>query len=321
MNRRNFLKTTSALGLATFASPLFAKDAFTIYGAPALPSVTIGTAALMGELGKEADVSLKIWRNPDQLRAGVASGEFKVMMSPSNVGVNLRNQGANVGLVNILSSGLNALVTKAPLARLEDLYGKKLVMPFKNDLPDIVLRALFKKLGLDISRVDITYTATPPETMASFLSMDFDAAMLLEPLTSACLLKGKKIGVAVERAEVDMLALWGEAFGLKPFIPQAGIIADVDFYRANEAKFETFNNDLKNALEWMKKNPESAGEIGSNYLPAPAKAIAMSISKANLVVMKPSQIREELAKFYEIVLDLNPRLLGGKMPDKDFYLC
>ena len=59
-----------------------------------MPSVTIAVAAAQGKLAKQADVALEIWRSPDQLRAGVASGQFKVMMSPSNVGVNLRNQGA-----------------------------------------------------------------------------------------------------------------------------------------------------------------------------------------------------------------------------------
>ena len=61
-----------------------------------MPSVTIAVAAAQGKLDKQADVALEIWRSPDQLRAGVASGQFKVMMSPSNVGVNLRNQGQQV---------------------------------------------------------------------------------------------------------------------------------------------------------------------------------------------------------------------------------
>ena len=74
----------SAALTAAGMSPLFAatKEQFTIYGAPAMPSVTIAVAAAQGKLAKQADVALEIWRSPDQLRAGVASGQFKVMMSP-----------------------------------------------------------------------------------------------------------------------------------------------------------------------------------------------------------------------------------------------
>ena len=102
---------TAALAAAGVSPSLLAagKEQFTVYGAPAMPSVTIAVAALQGKLAKEADVSLKIWRSPDQLRAGVASGQFKVMMSPSNVGVNLRNQGQKVGMVNILTNGHHAV--------------------------------------------------------------------------------------------------------------------------------------------------------------------------------------------------------------------
>ena len=106
LKRRDFLKMTAALAAAGVSPSLLAagKEQFTIYGAPAMPSVIIAVAALQGKLAKQADVSLKIWRSPDQLRAGVASGQFKVMMSPSNIGVNLRNQGQKVGMVNILSA-------------------------------------------------------------------------------------------------------------------------------------------------------------------------------------------------------------------------
>ena len=43
--------------------------------------MTIAVAAAQGKLAKQADVALEIWRSPDQLRAGVASGQFKVMVS------------------------------------------------------------------------------------------------------------------------------------------------------------------------------------------------------------------------------------------------
>ena len=70
MQRRNFLKSTTMLALIGVApGRLLAadKNAFTVYGAPAMPSVVIAAAALQGNLAKQADVSLKIWRSPDQL--------------------------------------------------------------------------------------------------------------------------------------------------------------------------------------------------------------------------------------------------------------
>lgn len=325
MQRRDFIKYGSAFALSaafptTFSKAFAAQSAFTIYGAPAMPSLTIAVAALQGQLAKQQPVDLKIWRNPDQLRAGVASGEFKVMMSPSNVGVNLRNQGQNVGMINILTNGITQLVSKKTMSELGNLVGKKLIMPFKNDMPDIVLRALFKKLGIDESKVNITYTATPAETVGLFLSQDFDAAFIPEPMTSACILKGKKMGVDVAR-NFEIGKTWGEVFNTKPIIPQAGMIANVDFYQANQAQFELFHQDLTQALAWIKANSQSAAEIGTNYFPAPSPAIAMGLPFANLTVTKGSEIKNELMQFYEILMQFNPKLLGGKLPDEAFFLC
>lgn len=323
IQRRTFLKLTSALALSGFAPSLFAAsgEAFTLYGAPALPSLTIAVATLQGQLAKQRDVSLKIWRNPDQLRAGVASGEFKVMMSPSNVGVNLRNQGQNVGMINILTNGITQLVGKQNIASPEQLVGKKVIMPFKNDMPDIVFKALLKQRGIDEKHVNITYAAAPAEAVGLFLSKDYDAAFLPEPMASACILRGKKMGVEVLRA-FNFVQAWGDTFnGGKPIMPNAGIIANVDFFKAHEAEFNIFHQDLQNALMWIKNNTQSAAEIGTNYFPAPAPAIANAIPNANLTVMKGSELKEELMKFYEIILSYNPKLLGGKLPTESFFLC
>ncbi|ENT0228344.1 ABC transporter substrate-binding protein, partial [Neisseria gonorrhoeae] len=264
MKRRDFLKMTAALAAAGVSPSLLTagKEQFTV--APAMPSVTIAVTALQGKLAKQADVSLKIWRSPDQLRAGVASGQFKVMMSPSNVGVNLRNQGQKVGMVNILTNGITQLVCKgSAIASPQDLVGKKILVPFKNDMPDIVLQALLKKLKIDAHKVSITYAATPPEAVGLFPSKGYHAVILPEPMATASLLKGKTIGINVVHG-FDLVKAWGQAFGTKPLIPMAGIIANEEYFHAHKAQFDIFHQDLKNALNWILANRQNAAKIGKN---------------------------------------------------------
>ena len=57
LNRRDFLRMTAALTAAGISPALLAtaKEQFTIYGAPAMPSVTIAVAAAQGKLAKQAD--------------------------------------------------------------------------------------------------------------------------------------------------------------------------------------------------------------------------------------------------------------------------
>ena len=322
IQRRDFLKTAAVLAAAGALPKARAagREAFTVYGAPAMPSVVIAAAAAQGRLAKQADVSLKIWRSPDQLRAGVASGQFKVMMSPANVGVNLRNQGRKVGMVNILTNGVTQLVCKGKaIDSPQELVGKKIVIPFKNDMPDIVLQALLKKLKIDIAKVEIAYTATPPEAMGMLLGRGYHAAVLPEPLASACIMRGKVMGEMVVRG-FDIIKAWGQAFGGKPMIPMAGMIADTAFYQARKAQFDLFHQDLKDALAWTLAHKKEAAKIGAKYLPAPEPALAMGIDGARLTVVKASEVKTEILKFYEILMQFNPKLLGGKMPDDSFFL-
>ncbi|WP_204319004.1 ABC transporter substrate-binding protein [Pelistega ratti] len=321
MQRRGFLKLlagTSTLGLSP--NLLAAeKETFAIYGAPALPSMIIGIAAVQGQLAKQMDVSLKTWRSPDQLRAGVASGQFKVMMSPSNVGVNLANQGQRVGMINILTKGIINIVSKQAINQPQDLIGKKVLIPFKNDMLDIVLHALLKKLNIDSQKIAITYTATPPEAVGLFLNKDFDAVLLPEPMASASILKGKTMGINVVRS-FNLTQAWGEAFNTQAMIPQAGIIADIDYFQQHQEQFELFHQDLQAALAWANNNPQSAAQIGKNYMPAPVPALVQSLPYANLTVTKSRDIKTELMQFYEELMRFNPKLLGGKLPSDDFFL-
>ncbi|WP_162165970.1 ABC transporter substrate-binding protein, partial [Campylobacter fetus] len=307
-------------GVSAYAPSLFAKENLTIYGAPAMPSVMIAVALINGKLKNQMDLNLQIWNNPDILRAGVASGAYKVMMSPSNVGVNLKNQGQKIAQLNILTNGLQNLLTKdKSVKELGELEGKKLIMPFKNDMPDLVFQALCKKQGVNLDKISISYTPTPPEAMLGFLTKDFDAALLPEPMATACIMRAKQLGVAVQRG-LDIHKIWGKSFGVKDIIPQAGMIVNLDFYEQNISVFETLHTDLQNALEWTMQNIQSAGEIGENYLSAKAPILSAALEYSNLTVIKAKEAKDDLMKFYEVLLELNPKLLGGKLPDESFFL-
>ena len=320
MNRRGFLGLSAAIGATAFAPSLFAKENFTMWGAPAIPSVIMAVASMQGQLAKTHDVRLRIWNSTDQLRAGVANGEIKITMAPSNVGANMRNHGLNLAMLNLLSLGtIQAMVKDENIKTFEDFIGKKLIIPFKGDMPDLVLRALCKKRGIDISKIDITYTQTPPEAAGLFLQKDYDILIAPQPLPAATILRGKKMGIAVHYG-VDIPKVWGESFNTKPYIPMAGIIVDVDFYKANLPLFDTLHSDLTNALSWIKDNKQSAAKIGAEYLPAPEPALVNAFDRANLTVTKARDMQDEIMSFFETIFEFNPKLLGGKMPDKSLFL-
>jgi Tat pathway signal sequence domain protein len=77
---------------------------------------------------------------------------------------------------------------------------------------------------------------------------------------------------------------------------------------------------MQNALKWILENKQSAAQIGAQYLPAPEPALANAFERSNLTVTKAKDLTDELMSFFEVLFELNPKLLGGKMPDKSLFL-
>ena len=82
-------------------------------------------------------------------------------------------------MVNILTNGITQLMCKGgAITSPQELVGKKILVPFKNDMPDIVLQALLKKLNIDINKWISPMPPHQPEAIGLFLLKDFHAAIL-----------------------------------------------------------------------------------------------------------------------------------------------
>ena len=321
-SRRKFLRQSKALalllGVGSLPNLAFGEDKLTLWGAPALISLPLAVAYKQGNAQKIKSFDFNLWKSPDILRAGFASKDFKISAAPSNVGITLAHQGLDVKLLNILTRGLNYLFTKdEDIKSFDDLRGKKLIVPFKNDLPDLIFQILCQKLGVNISQINIHYAANPPQATQLFITGEFDAVLSQEPLASALGLLASKNGVKVFR-QIDIQKLWQEQFNTS--IAQAGLIVENAFYQQNEAFVNTLQQVLEQALVWINDNKDSAADFGAKYLPAPVPAIKIALDYANLSATRALAMSDELLKFYKILYDFNPKFLGGKMPDKSLFL-
>lgn len=327
MKRRELLKTaakTTLLGLAATQMPFaFGKGQNmvlpAVWGAPVTPAVLLGVAAKQGILHTTNPYQVKVWKTPDQLRAAVASGTMPVTMVPSYVAANFAARGKDVILANIMTFGLLQMVARDnKLNSLEDLIGKSIVMPFKNDMPDLVLQILCENVGIDFSALKIQYVSTPPEAMALFLKQRAELAFLPEPLTTAAIFKAKAGGQKVVRA-LDFQQQWGKIMKTKPRIPQAGMQIDRSFYQANPAIIDQLLDDIATAVPWVEANPQQAAEIGTNYLPLPKPILAAALPNSYLNGERSADIADEILFFFEQMYKLNPKIIGGKMPDKKLF--
>ena len=314
LTRRRFLQISAATAAAS-ALPLRAAEPFTLWGPPVTPTVLLAVAAEMGEARKIRPFTVKSWQSPDMLRAGLLNKSIEISIVPSYVAANLRAQGQPVLLHNIMTRGLLAVMSKAgTISDLGGLAEKNLVMPFKNDMPDIVLQILAKKHGINLEN-RITYTATPPEAVTLFLQKDYPNALLPEPLASASILKGKQEGVNVERS-FSLDKIWSETFNIaKGGIAQAGLMVSETAAKEHADFLAALDKDLLAAVDWVANNGKSAAEIAANYMPAPVPALERAFPHSALCAIPAKDIGDEILQFLNELHQFNAKITGGKAVD------
>jgi NitT/TauT family transport system substrate-binding protein len=320
LDRRTLLISAGAAMIAP-PHPAFAAEQLTLWGPPAAPSVVLAQAIASGSL-KDIDKSVvfRTWRTPDEMRAGLSSGKMQAVIVPSNVAANLYNRGLGVHLLNIMTRGLLYVVGKDELVRIEDLAGKKIAVPFRNDMPDFILRRLLARVNLKIGKdIQFEYAGSPPEAMQMLLAGRVDAALLAEPGATAAILRAKVTLNHFTRA-IDCQKEWAKTIGGDGFIPQAGLAVTKPFMdKVGRHGLQTLQNALQAAVDVVINHPLRASLASAMELGVLSPIVAEAVPHSNLAALPASSIRPELEKFFSILAEDDPRIIGGKLPDDPFY--
>ena len=298
-----------------------ALDALTISAMPATPSVVVAHLVESGALSAHvAKTVMKVWRTPDQMRAGVLSGEMKVFGTPSYSCANLHNRGVPVRQLNILTWGLLYVMSRDPeVTKVEDLAGKEVLQSFRNDAPDLIFRIILKRKGMDPDKdVKLRYVGTPTEAAQLFLAGKTDIAVLAEPSATAAILRGMQSGIAIHRA-IDLTAAYGAVTGRAPRLAQAGMGVSEDLVQKHPDLVKAIHQACVASARWVMNNPASAGKLGADYLDLQPAIVEQSLPHFRLGVASGAEARAEMEAYFGHLMELSPDIVGGKLPDDRFY--
>ncbi len=270
-------------------------------------------------------VEFKLWKNPDELRALVLNKDVQFSAVPTNVGAILYNKGVDIKLLNVSVWGILGMITRdETLKTLKDFKGKKIAMPFRADMPDIVFEQIVKAQGMDMKKdFEIKYFGSPIDAMQMLILRRIDHALLAEPAISMALRKTKSFPVSIIAPDlfrsVDLQDEWGKTFGVEAKIPQAGM-AFLGKVEGSENLIKRFNEEYEKSLQWYKANPKEAAILTVKTLNMlDEKGVEDSIPHVNLEFVSAKDAKEDLEFFFEILKKSNPKVIGGKLPDSEFY--
>lgn len=296
-----------------------------LYGPPAGPSILLAevlrTAAQHPALGK---LGFKVWHSPDEMRAGLASGSMQAVVLPTQVAANLYNRGLPIRLLDVLTDGLLYVIGRdEKIDSIAALAGHKLAVPFRNDMPDLVMARLLKHAGLVPGRdLEIETTGSPMEAMQMLVAGRVDAALVAEPAATAAITRTRKLrllGRDVHRL-IDVQTAWAEATGRSPILPQAGLALTTKLIEARPQLPAALQAALAAAAVRVNAGPDVAAEVAAPYLDFPAPILAGSIPTSKLVARPARAARGDIEAMLETLAESDAAIIGGKLPDDGFYL-
>ncbi len=275
-----------------------------------------------------ANIGVKLsftrWKNPQQLRAMVVGKQVDFTAMPSNLAATFYNRGHSLSLLNVAIWDIMAVVTRDEHYRggnvIEQLVGKEIVVPFKNDMPNIVLEQLLTaQLGKQANKVNIRQSHNFADSAQLLLAGQVDYALLIEPLTSIVLFQSKQQGKQPLVRALNISEAWQQTFPESPKIPQAGLVANTGVNQ-NKALVNSINHAYSKAALWCQQNVAACADIVTSYLPKmPKPALIQAIKNTGLDVVPAKQARPHLESFYRLLANTDANRIGKKLPDSDFY--
>jgi NitT/TauT family transport system substrate-binding protein len=288
-------------------------------GPPAPLSLPLVRLAQQHPSGLPA-MEMRQWRNPDIMRAWMISGEAQVSAAPANAASILYNKGLPVRLLDINNGGSLSLVTADPnIKEFTDIRSKSLLLFFRGDTPDIIVRYLATKSGIKPD-VDLTlsYVDSPFEALQMLLSKRTATALLPEPAATAAILKGKGAGMELRR--IVLQDVWEKVTGRTSVMPLGGIMCQASLAKKHPETVATLRIGIGRAVDWINTHPAEAARQCADFFGLKPLVLEKSLEAFPLRRSPAGEARKDLEFYYSALMEMSPKLVGGKLPDQGFYL-
>lgn len=262
----------------------------------------------------------RLWRDTDELRAGIASGETRLFTTPTHVPPLFAARGVPVRLLAIISMGHLYVVSEdAGISRLADLRGRRVTTFFRNDMPDLVFRVLLRREGLEPGRdIDIDYVGTPMEAAQMVIAGRAATVLLSEPPATMAITMAGHSGRTLYRS-ISLQDEWGRQFG-PARIPMAGVALHQSLIDEAPELLAVLRAGLPEAAAWVLSNPGEAGTLAERTMDIRAMLFRRALEHLAIEVHGARAVQDEIMAFYRVLFELYPASIGGRLPDESLFL-
>jgi len=263
-------------------------------------------------------VEISIYNEPIQVRKLMLEEEVDLAILPTTMGAILYNKGVPYQVAAIPVWGtLYLFGSNSKITSWKDLKGKKINLMAKGMTPDVLFKHLLIKNGINPKHdVILDYTFPTHIDLANAIAAgQAELGVISEPLVSLVMQKNKNVTPIF-----DLNAEWQKVYKNTP-IAQTALLVNSEFSKNNKNELDFILNEYEKSTNWVSNNLLEAAKLIVKHKILPNTNIAeSSIPRSNLHFEKAFLIKDQIQEYLNIFYEMNPDIIGGKIPDDNFYL-
>jgi len=257
-----------------------------------------------------AEYDIEIVSGPDPLGAAFGSESHEIIFAPTNVGARLYNTGdVPYIFAGTVTWGNLYLASGQDIENLEDLDGESIVLFGQSATPDIIAQTLLEEVSFE-EEPEVSYVESVNTALGELTADPEKIVLLAEPVLSVGQNELDELHV------IDLQAEWQSLTGTDGY-PQAGIFVHE---KVEKDIIESFLREIEASAEEAVNDPETiAGYAAALDYDFPEVVLVNAIPRSNIAFTSAEESRDAMEFYFEQILDFNPELIGGELPDDDFY--
>lgn len=319
--KKNLMKRIVAM--ITAAVMLFSLAAFAACSKKQ-DDTEIRIAALKGPTGmgmvKLADkqnypnYTVSIEASPDALNPRIISGEVDVAAVPVNLASVLYNKlDGDISVLAVSTLGVLYVVEAgSEVNSVADLAGKTVYATGQGATPEYILNYLLDKNGVAGS-VEVNYVGEHAALATMLADGSAEIGMLPEPNVTSTLAGNDNLRIALNLTEE-----WNKVCPTE--LVQGVVIARKSFVNEHPEAIEQFLREYEKSSAFVNENIDEAAKlIVDAGILGNVEIAKKAIPNCNISFSKGEAMHKAVEGMLAVLFEANPKSIGGKLPDKDFY--
>ena len=314
---------TRIVAMITAAVMLFSLAAFAACSKKQ-DDTEIRIAALKGPTGmgmvKLADkqnypnYTVSIEASPDALNPRIISGEVDVAAVPVNLASVLYNKlDGDISVLAVSTLGVLYVVEAgSEVNSVADLAGKTVYATGQGATPEYILNYLLDKNGVAGS-VEVNYVGEHAALATMLADGSAEIGMLPEPNVTSTLAGNDNLRIALNLTEE-----WNKVCSTE--LVQGVVIARKSFVNEHPEAIEQFLREYEKSSAFVNENIDEAAKlIVDAGILGNVEIAKKAIPNCNISFSKGEAMHKAVEGMLTVLFEANPKSIGGKLPDKDFY--